>query len=279
MHVRSQPVPPPPPASAADSATTVPWFWYGWGCVVLAAGLIYALSGSDNLVAKVCLAATPTCPKGATMTGTGTFQLADGFASLAGFTFLAAALERLAEFALAPWWGKVKVADAKVGVAGAAALQAGAAKVHARAQAHESQAVAAAVASPSLADPAVAAAVPAGDGTPAADVEAAKANTKQAADTKANADSVYVTATKDRPTIMLPMAAAAALICSGLHLYLLHSLAKAGLPNTRLAFLLDALLTGFAIAGGSQPFHDLLTNLTASASATTSASATPATSN
>ncbi len=172
--------------------------------------------------------------------GGSVFLAASGFSSLAGFTFLAAALERIAEFTLAPWWGKAdakpanvpallagvpsKALSAKVGVADAAALQQTAKNAKTR-------------------------------------------NNPAAPATTPGADSVYVTATKQRPTIMLPMAGAAAVVCSYLHLYLLHSLAKSGLPDTRLAFLGDGLLTGFALAGGAQPFHDLIGSLSSSSTA------------
>jgi hypothetical protein len=174
--------------------------------------------------------------------------------SFAGFTFLAAALERIAEIALAPWWGMVDAKDAKaeaknanatgavvsdpakkVGITGAAALQATTRAAKARAAT-----------------------------TPAATQGAANGATGSSSP---EADSAYVKATKQRPTIMLPMAAVAAIVCSYLHLYLLHSIATSGLPNTRLAFVTDGLLTGFAIAGGAQPFHDLIGSLTTSSTA------------
>jgi hypothetical protein len=174
--------------------------------------------------------------------GPGVFAAADGFASLAGFTFIAAALERVAEFLLAPWWAKINTKGVttagdrptRVGVSGAAALRTVARSAHAQV------ATAGPVDSP------------------------AETKAKDAVDA---ADDVYVQATRARPTIMLPMAAMAALLCSYMHLFLLHSLARSGLPDTRLAFTADGLLTGFAIAGGAQPFHDLVSNLTASATA------------
>lgn len=176
----------------------------------------------------------------------GIFVATDGFASLAGFTFLAAALERIAQFVLAPWWGKVSTQEVsknvqdvdltalkrpgaadlprRVGVADAARLSA---KLHTAASATDSS-----------------------------------SDTKKAA---LDADSVYVAATKLRPTIMLPMAAGATVICSFLHLYLLHSLAKSGFSTKEWSYIADGVLTGFAIAGGAQPFHNLVTSLASSA--------------
>ncbi len=178
------------------------------------------------------------------------FVATDGFASLAGFTFLAAALERLAQFLLAPWWATVSTGplqdagQSAAGTADSSSAGGGAPTTPARvgvtgAVRLSSQARAVADAAP--ADP-----------------------TKQAA--AATADSVYVTATKVRPTIMLPMAAGAIVVCSFLHLYLLHSLAKSGLSKSEWSYVLDAVLTGFALAGGAQPFHDLVTSLASSAS-------------
>jgi hypothetical protein len=122
-----------------------------------------------------------------------------------------------------------------------------------------------AVAAPAAAPAAAAHAAPAADHAAAAAHHHPATHPPDPA-VKAAADSVYVAATKQRPTIMLPMAAAAIVICAGLRLYLLHSLAKSGLPDGRLAFTVDAFLTGFALAGGAQPFHDLVSSLTAKAS-------------
>jgi hypothetical protein len=220
--------------------------------------------------------------------GAAQYQSAGGFTTLAGFTFLAAALERIAEFALAPWWGLVptkKVAaalgtaralgasragpaasaadhhppiPARVGVSGAATLRVSARRAHTNALQAELR-------------------VPAGltaDETQEARSAAREATSaaKKAGDA---ADDVYVQATKQRPTIMLPMAAAAALVCYCLHLFLLHSLAKSGVSRTHLAFVVDGLLTGFAIAGGAQPFHDLIGSLMTSTSAKKAAAGTP----
>jgi hypothetical protein len=210
-------------SKAADSPYSSAWAVWGWISVVAAAVLIEALLANN-------LTSGPA----------GSFKPANGIATLAGFSLLAAGLERLAEFALAPWWGKVKTAAATepldqrsalvtgtpkwVGVSGAAAMQARA-------------------------------------------LATAPRSARKARAGQQSADSVYVAATKQRPTIMLPMAAGAAVICAFLHLYLLHSLAKSGIPTTRLAYVGDALLTGFILAGGAQPFHDLVTSLTSSSAA------------
>jgi hypothetical protein len=59
-----------------------------------------------------------------------------------------------------------------------------------------------------------------------------------------------------------------------MHLFLLHSLAKSGVAHSHFAFVVDGLITGFAIAGGAQPFHDLIGNLTSSSTAKKAATGT-----
>jgi hypothetical protein len=222
--------------------------------------------------------------------GAAQYKSASGFTSLAGFAFMAAALERIGEFALAPWWGLVstkKVAKAlstaralhsaqarlvaagtasgvppgtpqvqspaipaKVGVSGAATLRLSAQSTHAAAARAETAAI---------------------RGLPddeAKELHSAAQAAASAAKTASDAaDDLWVQATKQRPTILLPMAALAAVVCYCLHLFLLHSLAKNGVSKTHLAFVIDGLITGFAIAGGAQPFHDLVGNLTSSSTA------------
>jgi len=202
------------------------WLLFGALWVVVGAAAIWLWPANDSVHEAA---------------GKASFMSAQGVSTLAGFTFLAAALERFAEFALAPWWGKVSTTKSgrdaaggrapRVGVSGAAALQVR------RAAGRQAAAAGGAAHDPD-------------HGTGAVDP-----------------DDLYEQTTRTRPTIMLPIAAIAAVLCSSLHLYLLHSLARSGVPDTRTGFLLDGLLTGFAIAGGSQPFHDLVGNLTASAAA------------
>jgi hypothetical protein len=233
--------------------------------------------------------------------GSTQYKSASGFTSLAGFAFMAAALERIGEFALAPWWGKVStkrvtkalstaralhvaqarlagspppvaapagappvqpsVIPAKVGVTGAAILRASAHRTH-------TAAINAEAAAPSrdLADDQVKELA-----------SASHAATSAAKTASEAADDLWVQATKQRPTILLPMAAAAAVICYCLHLFLLHSLARNGVSNTHLAYIIDALITGFAVAGGAQPFHDLVTGLTASTAAKKATGGAPST--
>jgi hypothetical protein len=221
--------------------------------------------------------------------GSAQYKSAGGFVTLAGFTFLAAALERIAEFALAPWWGLVatkKVAAAldtahalepqragaarglrgsssggaardaepsatipsKVGVSGALALRASARSAHVELATTERS-------------------LPAALDADEEAISGAHEATTAAKAASDEADSVYAQAVKQRPTIMLPMAALAGLVCYCLHLFLLHSLAHSGVSDTHLAFVVDGVLTGFAIAGGAQPFHDLISGLTSSSAA------------
>jgi hypothetical protein len=231
------------------------------------------------------------------------YKSAAGFTSLAGFTFLAAALERIAEFVLAPWWGLVPTktvaaalgtanalsashasraatagsasvhtapVPAKVGVSGAAVLRASARSARSSAQqalerAPRGQTSDEAKEIVSGAHEASTAATRASGASTAAR-RASEASTAATHASEA-ADDLYVQATKQRPTIILPMAAAAGLLCYCLHLFLLHSLARSGVSRTHLAYVVDGLVTGFAIAGGAQPFHDLLSGLTTSAAA------------
>jgi hypothetical protein len=246
------------PAAIRNWPSNNPWSFWGAMTVLVAAVLMFIIPAA----------------------GSAQYRSADGFTTLAGFTFLAAALERVAEFALAPWWGVVgtkRVAAAlgtahalgasrselmgspavhppvvppKVGMSGAAALKLTTLVAHAGAAKAEQQ-------------------VPQGLTTEQTEEvrSGARAATTAAKQANEAADDVYVRATKQRPTIMLPMAAAAGLICYCLHLFLLHSLARSGVSSTHLAFVVDGLLTGFAIAGGAQPFHDLIGSLTTSTTA------------
>ena len=192
-----------------------------------------------------------------------TFAADNSFATLAGFVVLALVLERFCEAVLAPWWGTASATpvqeaanqamgtaaqlpdhvksllDSKkrLGVADARALVTQAAKVKT------------AVADPSK--------------QPMTDSDA-KAATAKAAKTTDDAESAWVQATISRPTILLPAAGLAAIACAGLHLFLLHGIAKSGsgLPNSKLAFAADAVITGLALAGGAKPFHDLIESIT-----------------
>jgi hypothetical protein len=152
------------------SRATAGWVWPAAGALcVLIAALVIIPPGHD--VAK----------RG----GSGIFEAADGFAALAGFTFLAAALERIAQFTLAPWWGTVNCQPVMDAVRAASALPdslvagvpqrvgvAGAARLRAKIQ----------------------------DVQPSPEDDDAQTMAEDAA---AKADSVYVAATKQRPTIML----------------------------------------------------------------------------
>jgi hypothetical protein len=78
--------------------------------------------------------------------------------------------------------------------------------------------------------------------------------------------SAWEKAVAARPTLILPAAAIATVLCAYMHLFLFHSIAapsKSGLPDTKLAFAVDALLTGLALAGGAKPFHDLTETIAA----------------
>lgn len=181
---------------------------------------------------------------------------ADGsFATLAGFTVLAIALERLCEAVLAPWWAKTLALDVKT-----PAVKVGG-KVKASAEpvllgASDLKKVAV------LARAVSAAPAPAGDAN-ATEEEAKKEAATEAADA---ADSAWVKVTRDRPTIVLPAAAIATVACAHLHLFLLHGISKAGgtgVPTTELAYVTDALITGLALAGGAKPFHDLVESIAA----------------
>jgi hypothetical protein len=191
-----------------------------------------------------------------------TFAADNSFSTLAGFVVLALVLERFCEAVLAPWWGTAPAAEVKaaaetaqgtaaslpppvktlldkksrLGVADARALVAQTAKVKST------------VGGPSEGE----------------EPEA----TKAAAATADAADSAWVQATISRPTILLPAAGLASMACAGLHLFLVHGIAKvgSGLPNSKLAFAADAVITGLALAGGAKPFHDLIQSITPSAS-------------
>src|SRR3954451_22353303 len=159
-------------------AAQVPWLPLGLLAVVLAAVWIYFIVGD---VKK-----SPITP----------FAADGSFATLAGFTILAVALERISEVVLAPWWGKVAPgapSAPRVGVTEAALLRA-------RAKAHAARVTLSSATT---------------DDQKKAATEASKA-----------ADSVWVQAIRARPTLVLPAAALAALLCSALHLYLLHGVAK-----------------------------------------------------
>ena len=240
--VTSPPAPETAPSPSAPVRADPKWLIGGAACLVIAAGVI--------IIPAHTVAAH---------NGSDIFKAADGFASLAGFTFLAAALERIAEFTLAPWWGKVGTERVTTAISNSRVLSTRITTAPASSEGVSGAARLRAKVRDAQPDP---------DG-PASD--AAKAAAKQAADA---ADSVYVQATKQRPTIMLPMAAGAAIACSFMHLYLLHSLAKSGLPNTTLAFVADGLLTGIALSGGAQPFHDLVGSLSPSATSKQKASST-----
>jgi hypothetical protein len=209
---------------------------------------------------------------------------------------MAAALERIGEFALAPWWGLVSTKPvakalntaralhaaqlrrigpevapggapagtpappaipARVGVSGAAVLRSSAHMTHTAALQAERTA-------------------PRGLGPDESQefASAAHAATNAAKTASEEADTLWVKATKQRPTILLPMAALASVVCYCMHLFLLHSLAKSGVAHSHFSFVVDGLITGFAIAGGAQPFHDLIGNLTSSSTAKKAATGT-----
>jgi hypothetical protein len=86
-------------------------------------------------------------------------------------------------------------------------------------------------------------------------------NAATTARARATLESAWLQVRADRATLPLPAAAIATVICAYLHLYLLHGLGAAvgsGLPTTRLAFAVDALLTGLAMAAVAKAFHDLV---------------------
>lgn len=250
---------------AREWAGTTSWALRGAFCLVVAIVIMFAVPAH----------------------GAAQYKSASGFTSLAGFAFMAAALERIGEFALAPWWGLVSTkavakalssaralhsaqarlvaaatpagvpvagaqpqppsVPAKVGVTGAATLRLSAHTTHAAALRAETTPVG------GLSD------------DDAKELQSAAQAATNAAKTASDAaDDLWVKATKQRPTILLPMAAFAAVVCYCLHLFLLHGLAHNGVSKTHLAYVIDGLITGFAIAGGAQPFHDLVGNLTTS---------------
>jgi hypothetical protein len=116
---------------------------------------------------------------------------------------------------------------------------------------------------------------PASEGEDTVAEEAKKTAATEAAN---EADSAWVKVTRDRPTIVLPAAAIATFACAHLHLFLLHGISKpgTGVPTTELAYVVDALITGLALAGGAKPFHDLVESLAAKkdAAVATAASST-----
>jgi hypothetical protein len=55
------------------------------------------------------------------------------------------------------------------------------------------------------------------------------------------------------------------------------STTESELPSSRLAFAVDALLAGLALAGGAKPFHDLAESIAASSASKKQATAQSAT--
>lgn len=84
------------------------------------------------------------------------------------------------------------------------------------------------------------------------------------------ADAAWLEVRRTRPTLVLPAAAIATVLCAYLHLFLLHGVAvsvRDGIPASRLSFAVDALLTGLALAAGAKHFHDLADSTAASSAA------------
>lgn len=188
--------------------------------------------------------------------GEAVFKADGSFATLAGFAVLALALERFCEAVLAPWWGTASAKNVKAAANNAQKTGAAALPPHTKNLLDVRRRL-------GITDASVvrAAAAKASERASAAGVGA-----KEAKDTNDAADSAWVKATQARPTIMLPAAGLATVVCACLHLFLLHSVAgtKHGIPTTKLAFAVDALITGLALAGGAKPFHDLVEGIAAS---------------
>lgn len=185
-----------------------------------------------------------------------TFQADGSFATLAGFAVLALALERLCEAVLAPWWGTASTKPLKKAVR--AANGAGGTLAPAHMAVLESQRRLGASDATVIRAAAAKAAAQPGLG------EAAK---KKADETEEAANSAWVEATRERPTLLLPAAAIATVLCAYLHLFLLHGVASGGVPSSKLAYTADAVVSGLALAGGAKPFHDLAGSIAASSTA------------
>lgn len=178
------------------------------------------------------------------------------FFTLAGFALIAAALERVGEFFL-PWWGRAEVADVRA-VAEATTPAPAPAPVLALANL-ESQINA----------------LPGsiGQGQAARLVGMSRATvsyvnetegvteetTKKAQDLAEKATMVQEKVRQARPTVLAPIAGLGMLVAAYFELYLIHAIGtEESINQSALSYALDAILTGFLLAGGAKPFHDLV---------------------
>jgi hypothetical protein len=237
-------------SNAATPVSPSATFWLVLGLIVLLGGFIWA-----SRVVKA---------------GDDVFKADGTFAALAGFTVLALSLERFSEAVLAPWWGKVKaqtVEDALPKKDGKLdpVVPATVARSLDRKTLLGTNDVATLLATSQAAATAATANMLATDDSNVVAKEAAKATEAKATETAEAVQSAWEKAVAARPTLILPAAAIATVLCAYMNLFLFHSIAAAesGLPTTRLAFAIDALLTGLALAGGAKPFHDLIESIAA----------------
>lgn len=226
------------------------------------------LNNSWLLGGLVCLVVGGIWAFAEVHTGESVFKADGSFSTLAGFTVLALALERFCEAVLAPWWGTASAspvqAAAKNAEGTSAALDSPATRlVSTRQRLGTTQALALRTAAQKAK-------------TSAAGADDATKSKAQA--TSDAADSAWVQTTQNRPTILLPAAAIATVLCAYLHLFLLHGIASAvnpGIPNSRIAFAVDAVISGLALAGGAKPFHDLTESIASSSAAKKAAAGSP----
>jgi hypothetical protein len=222
----------------------------------------WLLGGLTCLLGACLLAAGAIPGKPPKDTGFGVFTADGSFATLAGFTVLAIALERFCEAVLAPWWAKTGASDVKTQAktaggkvdASAKPMLLGASDL--KKIAVHGRALAAALGAEAL------------TGDLAEDAKKKEEEKEAATKAADEADSAWVKVTRDRPTIVLPAAAIATVACAHLHLFLLHGISKTGagvvgVPTTELAYVIDALITGLALAGGAKPFHDVVESIAA----------------
>jgi amino acid transporter len=184
------------------------------------------------------------------------FQADGSFATLAGFGVLALALERLCEAVLAPWWGTASTKTLKEAAKAAQGTNAALAPAHMALL--KSQRRLGASDATVIRTAAAAAVAKAGSDDP---------SKEEAKKTEEAANSAWVEATRERPTLLLPAAAIATVLCAYLHLFLLHGVASGGVPSSALAYAADAVVSGLAVAGGAKPFHDLAESIAASSTA------------